>query len=420
MSDEDKLPADMSDAELADEDQSIGRELRQPVSDGTIPIDRVVKILDKRYQKIARRVLIEAEQAKRAGAPGLPSLRADERTHAGDAFRFQTFRARGDEITASFMENGRKQTQTARKTFTIFVPKSAPNDKNRVNVFFTPLPDESNFVNEEGLRAEHEGSGWILVAVPGLFEDVSPNYVTISTAEIEGCLRAARRASASIDALRLTAHSRGHRGLERTIGFKGTPTVDLKLVERVTVFDASYEDLGMVLAQRTKDLVGMKAAGKPGWAPGAIHLIDVTVDNVSGLHGTRLGVSAMRGLFYARLVQNALALGTIDAADLATLKSDPKKDVQAATNTLLREIHARGTFSTRKPTPAGKTDLAGFLTDRVKELTLVDDAKDGLSSFVTGNNLDMGHRFDNNPKDPHRFLTAHHWIPAELTHESVD
>ena len=102
-------------------------------------------------------------------------------------------------------------------------------------MFFTPLPDELKFVNDEGLRSEHEGTPWILIAVPALFEQLSPSWVTIETAEIQKCLAAGRR-STTVDALRLSAHSRGHRGLEHTLGLKGSPpTIDLKLVERVTV-----------------------------------------------------------------------------------------------------------------------------------------------------------------------------------------
>ena len=46
---------------------------------------------------------------------------------------------------------------------------------------------------------------------------IKPNYVTVSTAEIQKYLKGAGRNTA-IDALRLTTHSRGHRGLEQTMG----------------------------------------------------------------------------------------------------------------------------------------------------------------------------------------------------------
>ena len=205
------------------------------------------------------------------------------------------------------------------------------------------------------------------------------------------------------------------------MGLNGArPTIDLELVERVTMFDASHEDLGAVLSQRSEELPRMRTAGGAGWAPGAIHLFDITAENTAGLPGQRFDASAMRGIFYVRLVENALALGRISAADLATLKSEPEKDVLGATRTLLAAIPTRGTFSTRSPTPAGKTDLAGFLKAHAQELALVDDAQDGLSSFVLVHDLDMGHRFDANPRDAHRTAMAHHWIPSELGHEAAD
>ena len=56
-----------------------------------------------------------------------------------------------------------------------------------------------------------------LIGIPTLGESDRPNYVTVSTAEIQKYLKGAGRNTA-IDALRLTTHSRGHRGLEQTMG----------------------------------------------------------------------------------------------------------------------------------------------------------------------------------------------------------
>jgi hypothetical protein len=358
-----------------------------------------------------------------AGTLGIDPLRSNEAVGGGaDPFGAQTFRVHGNPITVTVPGQGGNAptTVTTNKTFTVFIPTTAPDAQNKVHVFFTPLPDELKFVNEEGLRSEHEGTPWILIAVPALFEQLSPNWVTIETAEIQKCLAAVMR-STTIDALRLSAHSRGHRGLEHTLGLKGSPpTIDLKLVERVTVFDASYKDLGDVLRGHAKDLTQMQDPTDPSkLAGGTVNLYDVTVGNVSGFAGKRFNVSTIRALAYVRFVFEGLLLGKIDQADIAALPTSPK-DVQGATNRLLKALPPRGGFSTRTPTPAGKTDLATWLAANKADLAIVDDKASGLSSLVVSANLDLGYNFDANPKDPNRSLTPHHWLAAELGHESLD
>jgi Domain of unknown function (DUF4157) len=370
------------------------------------------------------------KQSVAAGRFGIVPLRPDEVAHAHDRFAGGTFRFLGDPVTVTLPAQPAKgsepahpaSTKTLDKTLTVYVPHKAAPGKNKVDIFFTPLPDELKFVNEEGLRSEHDASEWILIAVPGLFEAIKPNWVTISTAEIVKCLRAVQRGT-NIDAIRLTAHSRGHRGLEHTMGSGGAPLIDLKLVERVTVFDASYSDLGTALSTHTKDLTRMQDPAHPAsLAAGTVNLYDVTVGNVSGFKGKTLDVAGIRALAYVRFVEEGLAFGKIDKVDIDMLKSDPTKDVRAATRRLLAALRGvpRGSFSTRSPTPAGKTDLPAFLASNRSDLHLVDDRKDGLSPLVTANHLDLGYGFDLNPKDPNRSLSAHHWLAAELGHEAVD
>ncbi len=352
-----------------------------------------------------------------AGTYGLGSRRMNEREYGGDRFAGGTFAAKGDQVTWTDPPEQRGQprvSHTADKPLAIYVPRNTPPGRNRVHVFFTPAVNPMAFVNEQGLRSEEESSGWILIAVPGLDEASSPNRVTISTAEIETCLKAAGRASANIDALRLSAHSRGHRGLEHTLGLGGAPTVDLAKVERVTVFDASYHDLGVALTSHLKDLKAMQdPAHHDRFRPGAVNLYDVTVANISGLRGRALNPSAVRALAYVRFVSEALARGALQDSDLSTLRTDRRKDVQGATRRLLTKLPARGTFSTRTPTPSGLIDLAIWLTANAADLALVDDKDDGLDDFVTSRQLDMGFGMG-------RDLTAHHWLVSELTHEAVD
>lgn len=352
-----------------------------------------------------------------AGTYGLGSRRVNERQYGGDMFAGGTFAATGDNVTWTSPSPGRGQprpSNTAAKPLAIYVPRTTPAGRNNVHVFFTPATNPMAFLNEQGLRAEEESSGWILIAVPGLHEVMSPNWVTISTAEIQTCLKAAGRSRVDIDALRLSAHSRGARGLEHTLGFGGAPTIDLAKVERVTVFDASYRDLGTALTSHLKDLTAMQDPARRGrFRAGAVNLYDVTVGNISGLPGRSLSPSSMRALAYVRFVSEALARGDLQDSDISTLRTDRRKDVQGATRRLLAKLPRRGTFSTRSPTPSGFTDLAAWLTANAADLALVDDKDDGLDDFVTSRGLDMGFGMN-------RDLTAHHWLVAELTHEAVD
>jgi hypothetical protein len=121
----------------------------------------------------------------------------------------------------------------------------------------------------------------------------------------------------------------------------------------------------------------------------------------------------MRALAYVRFVAEAIERGDIAASSLSTLRADAKKDVQSATRRLIGKLPPRGMFSTRKPTPAGHTDLPGWLATNAADLKLVDDTTDGLDDFVASQGLDMGTRMS-------RDLTAHHWLVAELAHEAVD
>src|SRR5262249_12671965 len=152
---------------------------------------------------------------------GLRSLRPNEQQDGGDRYAGGTFAAKGDTrnwTSPPLLHSRQRVSQTDDKRLAIYVPCTAFVGRNNVHVFFTPdTVNPMSFLNQQGLRAEEESSGWILIAVPGLDEDASPNWVTISTAEIETCFMAAGRSSVAIDAIRLSAHSRGARGLEHTL-----------------------------------------------------------------------------------------------------------------------------------------------------------------------------------------------------------
>ncbi len=355
-----------------------------------------------------------------AGTLGVAADRPNELDAGLDKYGGQSVPVWGDPVTitpAPSKQQPNPAPMTVNKPLVVFVPRNAPPDKNKVSVFFTPALNPTQFVSQQGLRSQYDNSEWILIAVPGL-EGVSPNWVTLSTSEIQRCLTALKRANTTIDALRLSAHSRGARGLEHTIGKGGAATVDVTLVERITVFDASYQDLGNAVRA---DKATMPAAT----APGGMQLYDTTVANVSGFKGTQFDVSSSRALFYVRFVQDGLALHKIDPVDIRNLRSDAGKNVRDATNRLLAALPPRGTFSSHDPAPTGMTSIQAFFAAHRTDLALVDDRFDGLSPLVApaeehDPGLDLGFKFDLNKMDPNRTLSAHHWLASELAHEAVE
>jgi hypothetical protein len=349
--------------------------------------------------------------------------RPDELDAAGnDKFAAQTQSVTGDPVA---IVSGPRSPSFV-KQFSVFVPSgaAADPDANRVHLFFTPYLAPDGYVHEQGLRAESEKSPWILIGIPALIENEDrPNFVTINTAEIQKCLAAVKRKNPSvITAIRLTAHSRGHRGLEQTIGGTagGAATIDLGLVERVSVFDASYKDLGDSLKSHEKALKHMQDAKDPTkFAADAVRLYDVTVANISTLPGIKgLSARSIQGLAYMRFAQDGVARGDISPTDLAPPARPPGAPpgpldsvLTAATRLRGLPFPARGTFSTRDPLPSGMTHVATFLKTNTADLDLLSRPTHGLKEFLTSKGLDAGQPWGND---------AHHWLATELTHEAVE
>jgi hypothetical protein len=365
--------------------------------------------------KLFKRDVAEGKYGKR-------SIRPDEITNFRDKFAAGTFSAEGDPIPNVLVNSDPlpRSRRTVTKTFSIFVPKGATPNVNQVHVFFTPYlaylsgTAAQGFVLEQGLRAESASSPWILIAVPALHEPDSPNFVTISTDEIKRCLAAAGRTRVDIDAIRLSAHSRGARGLENTVGkvAGAKPLIDLSIVQKVTVFDAGFKDLGTALMSHRKDLTAMADPKNPSkFAPGATQLYTVISGNVSGLPATDLDIVGVRAVGFARMVKDGIERGQISPATLNSL--DPS--VRDATGRILAKLPARGNFSSKDPPPAGKENLQKFMADpsNSADLRLLDDPTKGLEGFVRSQNLNPQPRLS-------RDNQAHHWFVAELAHEAVE
>jgi hypothetical protein len=348
------------------------------------------------------------KQRLAAGTLGIRPMHSDELEYGGaDRFAAQTAVISGDTVSVTFA--GESASRSFQKHFSVFVPRGALPDRNKLHLFFTPFLEPEEFVAQQGLRAQFDRTDWILIGVPALGENDIPNFITISTAEITRCLTTAGR-STTIDAIRISSHSRGYRGFINTIGRgRSRPLIDLGLIQSVTAFDSSYATLGATLRSRQSALTGMQDPAHPTrFAAGSIRFYDVTVPNVSGLPGIRLDESLIRGLAYVRLVQEGLARGDVSLSNLSTLTSRTR----TATNHLMTVIPQRGAFSTRTPTPPGMINLAGFLLANRDELKIVDHPSNGLKLFIRSFRLDWG-------VDYSRLIDAHHWFVTELAHEAV-
>ena len=326
------------------------------------------------------------------------STHADERTATGDRFGSQTF----ETVISSL--SGRQGTVAQESiSVSVFVPSRAPADQNKIHVFFGPgaavesgLGANSvgmNAVMTHGFRASTDASAWITIGVPGQVEPDGTEgnaFHAIDVAGIQACLRAAGRSTVNIDAIRLSAHSRGYRGLSQTISRRlVSPTP-----EKVVIFDAAYGTVSTALAGsgvRPNRTVAYNLGGHQLTAPGA--------RNVS------LPAGAMRAIGYSRVIADA----RVRLPGLA---------IPPAISSQLLALPARGTFTTKSPAPPGMTNIIDFSNANLPAIRqiLAHESRpaDGLRAFIDANNLiQLGRTFSAD-------IYSHHLFVAELAHEVVD
>jgi hypothetical protein len=295
--------------------------------------------------------------------------------------------------------------------FSIFVPAGTPQETNNVHVFFSANPvvgASANDVMIHGLRASAEAGAtkWIVIGVPGFENPPPPGYQTISTAQIQACLTAAGRASTAITSLRLTAHSRGHRGLEHTLGSGGAALVTTSLIDRVTILDAFYQNTRRSIA----------GAGIPASRVVQYDLLDA-LGTKSGQRSripndTRILLSSqvnrLAALGYVRILQD---LRTARPSVASLLAANPLAAAQVSSITL----PARGTFTTLPP--PGPNDLLVWLRANATVLDAIlavdsDRSSGGLLAFINDNDLlGFGTGVFN------RSIAAHHFFVGEIAHE---
>lgn len=294
-----------------------------------------------------------------APSPWTPPVRADE---LGPA--------RSDRLGARTFDCG---------PYSIFIPAGAATvTVNRVHVFFSPGDATggtgSNAAAVHGLRGAADSTEWILISAPS--RPAGSN--TISDAEIKNCLTSAGR-PATIDAVRLSAHSRGAAGLAATLAGR---TVTPRLIEHVTVLDAS--DFAASLTR------GLTASGVPASRVTAYNVVFGAFRGAA--QNVQLSFGCVRSIGYARLITDGLATGRTPA---------PLPPGIAARVSALR-LPPRGNFSTASPTPAGKTDLNAFCADPVNRAALI-AMRDGEPASPT-DILSATQRTARAPQSPYAFI----------------
>ena len=268
-----------------------------------------------------------------SGTAGWLTVRASESEFGGDRFAGQT-----TSHTITVLANHTASTSTRSETreaiqVSIFLPSGLTPTRNKVFVFFSPgsgtetVPDRpgSNATNVHAIRSGADPTEWIVIGVPGFrAESRERGWNTIDTAGIQSCLARIGR-STQIDALRLAGHSRGGRGLTRTIT-RGL--VDVGLIDRVIFLDQPHDNLGPSLRR------GLPAGTRP--AP----VIDYTQGPAGG-SGRAIDNRGIRAIGFARLVQ--------DRPDVP-----PPAAAAALLAPILADLPARGSFTT-EPVTAGVT-----------------------------------------------------------------
>jgi hypothetical protein len=213
-----------------------------------------------------------------------------------------------------------------------------------------------------------------------------PGFVTIDTAQITDALRRVGR-DPSIHRLRLSAHSRGGRGLRETI--KGS-LVDLAKIDRIVLLDCAF---GTVAAALT-------AARIPKAKVVAYQVVDAALPAAVG-RNIPLNAACMRAIGYSRLIQDAM-------------QTRPTLTIPANIRRQLLTLPARGRFKAATAASGASDNLDDFCRANRSAIAanVRDEAKPhGLMTFLDANDLGrLGQAFGPS-------IYSHHFFVAEIAHE---
>jgi peptidoglycan hydrolase-like protein with peptidoglycan-binding domain len=336
--------------------------------------------------------LPKLKQAIAGGRLGWSPIHKDENENRGDRFGGRTF-----EFSISTLCFHPGSTEAVELFgVSMFVPAGIKANVNKVHVFFSPGGVGSPFgdhglnaVLTHGLRAPSDPTEWILISIPGINENGKNGWRTIDMAAIRSCLDRVGRSS-SIDALRLSAHSRGGKGLQVSMAKPGLITGS---IDRITLLDCGEFFNGAVVS-------GFKARGAA--------VIHYRVNNKNPLAGAdvrNLPSGCMRAIGYSRLID--------DAREVRPGIVIPP--VIASQNLALPD---RGRFSSASKPSGGRTSIAAFCSSNGARVATIlkkeNDPAAGLLEFIQREDLLHGMP---------RFIPgiySHHLFVAEIAHELVD
>jgi hypothetical protein len=269
-----------------------------------------------------------------SGQAGWLDVRADESEFGGDRFAGQTAR----HTVSVLADHGEFPGHVANANIdvSIFLPAGL-TDQNKVMLFFSPgdgtetapgMPG-SNATNVHAMRSGANASPWILIGIPGFRANrAERGWNSFNTAAILSCLQRAGRPP-RIDTLRLSAHSRGGRGLGKTVERR---LIDVGKVDQVIMLDQPHASLAADLA----------AAMPRGHRPPPI--LDYSQGPGVRGSGRVLNAETVRAIGFARLIR--------DRGDVP-----PPAAAAALLRPVLADLPARGQFSTDRTPPAGKTNV---------------------------------------------------------------
>lgn len=335
--------------------------------------------------------LVLAKQAIASGHLGWAPIHLAEHRLGDDRFGGQTF---------AYQRPGRSANplEAVYGRYSIFVPRGA-GPANNVRVHFSAGGvvggQGTNAVLQHGLRSASDDSSWITVAVPGI-DNRTPNPTT--AAEVAECLLRVGRPG-RIDALMLTAHSRGASSLATTLNRGGLPGA---LVQRVVIYDANWKSVASAI----------RHAGIP---PSRVTAYAVN-EGILPLPGSRTAdlraiAGPLRAIGFLRIIESARVL----RPDVAI-----PPDIQAQ----LIPLPPLGAFTTTTPPPPGKTGIVRFCHDhRAALATILDRAQGphGLQYFIELH--DLG-RFGRRSGPPGQQIApgtySHHLFVTELAHEATE
>lgn len=345
---------------------------------------------------------------------GWTPLQADELEAGGDRFGGCTFDF--EVTTLCFHPRAGIELREAHPV-SIFLPRGVSPDTNKVHVFFSPRgaagDNGSNDVLVQGLRGATDSSDWILIGVSGVNEEVNgkrrDGWRTIDDAAIAACLQRMGR-SPAITAIRLSGHSRGVLGLNRTLTRipRSQPLLSAP-VDRIVILDAPelfFQSGKNVIVYRVN--VRKRKDGSDLRIAGAIH--------------RDLNPGCMRAIGYTRLIRNALVtLPTVTVPGEIQGQLLPK-----SSGPFPPAFPARGCFST---VPARslfgcQKNLQEFCTTQSAAITAIlgNETKaasgrnpEGLHRFVERHNLLRAPRGTGRTISP--TIYSHHVFVAEIAHE---